>query len=164
MPDPDKKMLREIKRAIKKSGNRHRRRQLDRNLADNPEEAHLSEEDLGRKRSDAMNGLDSDNTRDRERPNKENNWVFILVCYYEDEMINEIALPNLMPSEVRHAFVLRKDEYPGDCLEVKEVHLEWLKEKIGKMIMTSTSDAIVLDLDKFDYFLEVRQVNNGNEI
>ena len=58
MPDPDKKMLREIKRLLKKAGNRHRRRQFNKGLIDNPEEAHLDEENLGKHRSDVMNGMD----------------------------------------------------------------------------------------------------------
>lgn len=57
-PDPDKRKLRELKRAIKKRGNKHRRQQLQRDLRENPEEAAHSEEDLGRYRSDTLNGLD----------------------------------------------------------------------------------------------------------
>jgi hypothetical protein len=62
-PDPDKRTLRELKRALKKRGNKHRRQQLKRDLADNPEEAAHSEEDLGRHRSEGFNGLDKDSTR-----------------------------------------------------------------------------------------------------
>lgn len=64
--DPDKRRLREIKRAIKKRGSKHRRAQLKRDLAENPEEAAHSEENLGRYRSDTLNGLDQDSTRKRE--------------------------------------------------------------------------------------------------
>ena len=39
MPDPDKRRMRELKRAVKKRGNKHRRQQLKRDLVDNPEEA-----------------------------------------------------------------------------------------------------------------------------
>ena len=67
-PDPDKRKLREIKRAIKKRGNKHRRQQLKRDLAENPEEAAHSEEKLGRFRSDALNGLDRDGTRRKDDP------------------------------------------------------------------------------------------------
>ena len=63
MPDPDKRMLREIKRAVKKRGNKHRRAELKRNLSENPEEAAHAEENLGRYRSDALNKLDNDSTR-----------------------------------------------------------------------------------------------------
>lgn len=56
--DPDKRKMRELKRALKKRGNKHRRQQLKRNLAENPDEAAHAEEDLGRHRSDTLNGLD----------------------------------------------------------------------------------------------------------
>jgi hypothetical protein len=62
-PDPDKRKLREQKRAIKKRGNKHRRQQLKRDLAENPDEAAHSEEKLGRYRSAEWNGLDQDSTR-----------------------------------------------------------------------------------------------------
>ena len=65
-PDPDKRKLRELKRAVKKRGNKHRRRQLKRDLAANPEAAAHSEEKLGRFRSAEYNGLDRDSTRKKE--------------------------------------------------------------------------------------------------
>jgi hypothetical protein len=55
--------MRDLKRAIKKRGNKRRRQELKRNLADNPEEAALAEEDLGKHRSDQLNRLDNDSTR-----------------------------------------------------------------------------------------------------
>ncbi|MDY3558878.1 hypothetical protein R5W23_006054 [Gemmata sp. JC673] len=63
MPDPDKRMLRDLKRKLKKRGNKHRRAELKRDLAENPEEAAHAEEDLGRYRSDTLNRLDDDSTR-----------------------------------------------------------------------------------------------------
>ena len=60
-----KRDLRRIKSVIKKSGNRHRRRELKRDLTDNPEEAAFAEEDLGQHRSDGFNGMDEDATRKR---------------------------------------------------------------------------------------------------
>jgi hypothetical protein len=63
MPDPDKRKMRELKRALKKRGNKHRRQELKKNLADNPEDAANAEEDLGRYRSDTLNKLDNDSTR-----------------------------------------------------------------------------------------------------
>lgn len=63
MPDPDKRKLREVKRAIKKAGNKHRRQALKRNLAENPEGAADADEDLGKHRSDTLNRLDNDSTR-----------------------------------------------------------------------------------------------------
>jgi hypothetical protein len=62
-PDPDKRKLRELKRVLKKKGTRHRRRELKKTLADDPEAAHETGEDLGRCRSDTLNGLDRDATR-----------------------------------------------------------------------------------------------------
>jgi hypothetical protein len=66
VPDPDKRKLREAKRAIKKRGNKHRRAELKRNLAENPEEAAHAEEDLGKHRSDRLNRLDNDSTRKKK--------------------------------------------------------------------------------------------------
>ncbi len=65
-PDPDKRRMRELKRAVKKRGNKHRRSQLKRDLTANPDEAAHSEEKLGRYRSDTLNGLDQDATRKKK--------------------------------------------------------------------------------------------------
>ncbi|HVK17681.1 MAG TPA: hypothetical protein VM533_12095 [Fimbriiglobus sp.] len=65
-PDPDKRRMRELKRAVKKRGNKHRRSQLKRDLAENPDEAAHSEEKLGRYSSEKFNGLDQDATRQRD--------------------------------------------------------------------------------------------------
>jgi len=62
-PDPDKRKLRELKRAVKKRGNKHRRQQLKRDLAENPDDAAHSEEKLGRFSSSGYNALDRDRTR-----------------------------------------------------------------------------------------------------
>ena len=61
--DDKKRELRKLKREIKRAGSKHRRRQLKRELADNPEEAHHSEESFGRNSSSGLNGLDNDATR-----------------------------------------------------------------------------------------------------
>ncbi len=61
--DQDKRKYREIKRDIKKAGNRKRRRQLQRELLDNPEDAAHSEFDFGRNSSAGLNGNDRDATR-----------------------------------------------------------------------------------------------------
>jgi len=63
--DPDKRSLRELKRELKKRGNKHRRQELKRTLTTNPEEAAHVEEDLGRHRSEGLNGIDNDGTRAR---------------------------------------------------------------------------------------------------
>jgi hypothetical protein len=72
--DPHKRELRKLKRDIKRAGSKHRRRQLKRDLEENPEEAHHSQESFGRNASDTLNGLDEDATRRRasEPPEKNN--------------------------------------------------------------------------------------------
>ena len=65
-PDPDKRKLRELKRVIKKRGTKHRRQELKKNLAENPEGAHEAAENLGRSRSDTLNGIDNDSTRKKK--------------------------------------------------------------------------------------------------
>jgi len=61
-----KKQLRELKRQIKKDGNRSRRRHLDRQLKDNPEEAHWDEYNFKHKSSTKLNGIDNDSKRKTE--------------------------------------------------------------------------------------------------
>jgi hypothetical protein len=68
VPDPDKRRMRELKRAIKKRGTKRRRQELKRNLAENPEEAADAEENLGKHRSDRLNRLDNDSTRRKPEP------------------------------------------------------------------------------------------------
>jgi hypothetical protein len=64
--DPDKRALRKLKRVLKRAGSKHRRRDLKKQLAENPEEAADSSEDLGRNRSDTLNGLDQGSQRRRD--------------------------------------------------------------------------------------------------
>jgi hypothetical protein len=61
--DQDKRQLRKLKREVKRAGSRHRRRDLKRDLAENPGEAHRSDESFGRCSSQGLNGLDRDATR-----------------------------------------------------------------------------------------------------
>ena len=56
--DPDKRKIRELKRAVKRRGSKHRRAELKRTLRDNPEEAAFAEEDFGRHSSEVFNGID----------------------------------------------------------------------------------------------------------
>lgn len=60
--------MRQLKRDIKQAGNKHRRRQFKRSLADDPENAHHAEEDLGRHRSAGLNALDQDASRRKPWP------------------------------------------------------------------------------------------------
>lgn len=64
--EPDKRQLRELKRTIKRAGNKHRRRALKRQLEENPEEAAHAEEDFGGCSSTTLNGIDNDATRRRD--------------------------------------------------------------------------------------------------
>jgi len=65
--EPDKRQLRQLKRDLKRTGNKRRRRHLKRDLTDNPEEAPFTEFDFGRNSSAGLNGLDQDATRKRTR-------------------------------------------------------------------------------------------------
>ena len=64
--DPKKRELRKLKQTIKRAGSKHRRRDLKRQLAENPEGAAEAEESFGKFSSEGLNGLDSDSTRKRE--------------------------------------------------------------------------------------------------
>jgi hypothetical protein len=61
--DRDKRSYRQLKRDIKKAGNRKRRRTLQRDLQQNPAEAADTEFDYGRRSSEGLNGNDDDATR-----------------------------------------------------------------------------------------------------
>lgn len=65
-PDPDKRKLRKLKQVLKRRGVKHRRADSKRALNENPDEAAHAEENLGRYRSDTLNGLDQDSTRRRD--------------------------------------------------------------------------------------------------
>jgi len=67
----DKRKQRELKRDIKRAGNRKRRRQLKQDLERHPEEAAHSEEDLGRYSSESLNGQDRDATRRKKVDERE---------------------------------------------------------------------------------------------
>ncbi len=69
--DRDKRILRKLKRDVKRAGNKRRRQQLKRDLADNPAEAHESEADFGRHSSAGFNGMDQDATRRRPSAEEE---------------------------------------------------------------------------------------------
>ena len=64
--DPDKRQLRQLKREIKKAGNRTRRQGLKRSLQENPAEAHFEDESVGRHSTEPLNGQDRDSTRRRD--------------------------------------------------------------------------------------------------
>jgi hypothetical protein len=64
--DQEKRRHRQLKRDIKKAGNRQRRRSLARDLRDDPEGAAHSEFDFGHNSSTPFNGNDHDATRRRQ--------------------------------------------------------------------------------------------------
>jgi len=64
MHEDKKRELRETKRQIKKDGNRSRRRHLQRQIQDDPENAHLEDDyDYKHNSSTWLNGIDNDSTR-----------------------------------------------------------------------------------------------------
>ncbi len=66
--DPlEKRELRQLKREIKRAGVKRRRRQLKRDLVEDPEEAHRSLESFGRYRSSEFNGLDRNANRQQSQ-------------------------------------------------------------------------------------------------
>jgi hypothetical protein len=67
----EKRRHRQLKRDVKKAGNRKRRRHLDRELARNPEEAHEAEFAFGPDTSEHLNGNDHDATRRRDAAGEE---------------------------------------------------------------------------------------------
>jgi hypothetical protein len=69
--DPNKREHRQLKRDIKRAGNRKRRRHLQRELLDKPEEASQSDFDFGRNSSAGLNGNDHDATRRRDDEDEE---------------------------------------------------------------------------------------------
>lgn len=63
--DPHKRELRKLKRTLKRAGSKHRRRDLKKHLADDPERAAEAEPTFGKFSSEGLNGLDQDATRKR---------------------------------------------------------------------------------------------------
>jgi hypothetical protein len=59
----DKRILRELKREVKRAGNKRRRQFLKRQLAEQPEEAPYVEFDFGRDSSAGFNAMDHDAKR-----------------------------------------------------------------------------------------------------
>jgi hypothetical protein len=62
-PDQEKRKLREMKRAVKRRGNKHRRHAAKRVLAEHPDEAADANDDFGRHSSERLNGPTRDATR-----------------------------------------------------------------------------------------------------
>jgi hypothetical protein len=62
MEHDHKRQLRQLKREIKRAGNKRLRRQLRREVVENPEDAHFAEVSFGRLSSAGLNGLDRKTT------------------------------------------------------------------------------------------------------
>jgi hypothetical protein len=69
--DPDKRLFRNLKREIKRAGNRKRRQHLKRTLAESPEDAADTNFDFGGDSSAKLNGNDRDSTRRRFQEEEE---------------------------------------------------------------------------------------------
>jgi hypothetical protein len=65
-PDPKKRELRKLKRTIKRAGSKHRRREMKKQLAEDPEGAAHAEVSFGKHSSEGLNALDNDATRQRD--------------------------------------------------------------------------------------------------
>jgi hypothetical protein len=63
--DPDRRQMRQLKRAIKRAGSKSSRQRLRRNLVENPSEADEAGVEYGRNASAGLNDLDRDATRRR---------------------------------------------------------------------------------------------------
>jgi hypothetical protein len=63
---------------------------------------------------------------------------------HADEWLRDVYLPTTIEN-VRAAFGLGDDDYPGDCLIVNESHIEWLSSQTAEQI----------DLDEYDYSVDV---------
>jgi hypothetical protein len=64
--DQDKRQFRQLKRDLKRAGNRKRRRYLQRELLENPEDAGRSDFNFGRHGTAGLNDNDRDATRRRQ--------------------------------------------------------------------------------------------------
>jgi hypothetical protein len=72
MRNDEKRALRQLKRDLKRAGNKRRRQHLKRELAENPEEAPFTKFDYGRTSSASLNGMDKDTTRRRRQAEEPN--------------------------------------------------------------------------------------------
>jgi hypothetical protein len=63
--EQDKRRYRHLKRDLKRAGSRKRRRHLQRELLDHPEDAAQTDFDFGRASTTGLNGMDRDSTRRR---------------------------------------------------------------------------------------------------
>lgn len=74
MSNDDKRFYRNLKKAIKKTGNKKARQFFKKGLEDHPEEAQWDEYDYGHDQSSALNGRDGAN-RKRKKPKEDDGEV-----------------------------------------------------------------------------------------
>lgn len=70
MKKQQKSYYRQVKRFLKKEGNKKKRQWLKRQLEDNPDEAPYAEYEFGDLSSEWLNGMDHDPTRRNQPPRK----------------------------------------------------------------------------------------------
>jgi len=70
MKKDDKRFYRQLKKQIKKTGNKKRRRFYKENLENNPAETHQNTYDYGHDQSSALNGHDGPNRKRKTKPKK----------------------------------------------------------------------------------------------
>jgi len=46
-----------------------------------------------------------------------------------EEFDGKLDLPDVTENDVRHAFNLQPESYPGDCLMVRRKQLKWVEDK-----------------------------------
>lgn len=63
MKNDDKRFYRELKKQVKKAGNKKVRRDLKKQMDENPEEAHFLDDDYGHNESSVFNGRDGKNRK-----------------------------------------------------------------------------------------------------
>ena len=69
--EQDKRSYRQLKRDLKRAGNRKRRRRLQRDLLDNPDDAPHGDFTFGRDSTAGLNGNDRDATRRQRAKDRE---------------------------------------------------------------------------------------------
>ena len=66
----EKRLLRELKREVKRAGNKRRRQFLKKQLVEKPEEAPYAEFDFGRDSSAGFNAMDQDAKRKKKKEDR----------------------------------------------------------------------------------------------
>lgn len=78
------------------------------------------------------------------KPGKKQRFILAWYSKTNDDLVGEERLLETSEKDVRKAFDLDDDEYPGDCLTVTSEHESFLQQRTS----------VNVDLDRFDYFVE----------